>query len=507
MTTRAVIYSRVSVGKDHDEEQDNSDSIENQIAVLVTMAATNGYQLVAPAKTYFDDGLSGFKGGERPGFTQLLVDISKDKFDRILVRHLDRLERNESDATKLRVACARYGVKLQTGDGMLIDPTTASGGFTAKVFSAFGQLESDIKSERLRAHFAGAAAKGEIQAPKGTYGYDDADRSKIVPEEAARIAAAYRAVDREITVGSIVREWNDAGVPQRKGGSRWTHAHLNSILRRPRNAGIVAHNGVVLEGVVGRWETIIDADTYHRVVARLNKPERRTNHSGYTPKYLASGLAHCGTCGAVMRSNTATDKRAGTRYPALRCTSQIGKTSDGSKHSSARVVELDHLVQEEMLAAFMYGLPEEVLPPQEEHDIQGLLSAQAALSASRQEVLELRSDDLISKAEGRIRLVAIKEKSDDIDGQLEHARATSSRAHMTLDLRREVLQRGRADVNGIIMLKDGLAERFAALHIEQRRDLVSQFLDVVVNPGRGSGPEKYVITHKVVTSLNPVEEP
>jgi len=200
-----------------------------------------------------------------------------------------------------------------------------------------------------------------------------------------------------------------------------------------------------------------------------------------------------------MRANTSTDKRRGTRYASLRCTSRTGTTGDGSRHASARVSDLDALVEKEVIGAFTFGRAA-LFPQQDEYDLSGLLQAQARFSEDRSEVMELRSDDLISKAEARERLTAIKQRSEEIDQQLEDARASSSSAHMLLDLRREVMTPGVVNWESVVEFRDALSERFASLHIEKKRKLVSQLLDIQVHPGRGAG--KYSIIHKVVVSLN-----
>jgi site-specific DNA recombinase len=520
--TTAALYLRVSQAKEHDDDQSDSDSIENQRKALLRRAKKEKYDLAE--LEYVDDGKSGFKQVQRDGFRALLADMALGKFDIILVRHADRLERNDGDSSLIRVACAKYGVKWQTADGQITDPATASGAFNAKIMSAVAQLESQIKSERLLNFYEGAHSKGLVLPPKGTYGYDDADRSKVVPEEAARILAAYEAVDSGLTVGSIVRKWNEDKVPQRKGGMRWTYAHLNAILRRPRNAGLMARKGQILDGVVGQWETIVDPEMWHRVNKTLANESRKTS-PGFQPVWLSSGTARCGVCGSPMRSNTATDARRDTRYSILRCSAAV----KGERHASGRLEDyyapktektktepetetknrkpthegLEPLVRAAVLNAFMWG-GDSLLPQEKGVDVSALLAAQTALSEEKTDVMGYRRDGLLTPAEERSRLVDITERAAAVSAQLEGARARNASLHMLVDIREGLRYDGnRISIDVASELFGQLGERFDKLHIEQRRLLVDQLLEITVRPGR---KEKFVIRHKVVEMLNPLEE-
>jgi site-specific DNA recombinase len=493
-TLKAAIYARLSQAKSREQ----SDSIKNQISALTKLAENRGYEIVG---IYTDDGISAFKRIERPGFTSMLIDMSRGKFDLILARHSDRLERNDEDGAKLRVACVRYGVTWQTADGMITDPATASGGFLAKMLSAVGQLESDLKSERLLMHYSALTMSGNMQAPKGTFGYDDTDRSKVVPVEAALIKAAYLAVATEgRTVGSVVREWNDKAVPHRKGGKRWTYAHLNSILRRPRNAGFIADRAGNLierdEGgneIFGKWETIIDVETWRTVQAILDTPGRKTS-PGFQPVYLSSGIARCAVCGSAMRSNTATDKRRGTRLQILRCSS----ARKGERHASGRLDVLEPKVRQAVLMAFAFG-PANLFPDTPGVDIAALQKALDDVLEAQTRVLDHEDQGRISHAVAVMRLNKLRVQETEAREAIEKARASSSTAHMLVDLRRGMFDGTTASFDGTAALVEELGRRFDSLHIEQRRRLVQQLVEITITPGRA---HKFHLTQRVVTSLD-----
>lgn len=365
----------------------------------------------------------------------------------------------------------------------------------AKVRSAIAQYESQVKSERLRMRYEAQTARGEMLAPKGTFGYSDEHRGKLEPAEAEEIRAAYAAVDAGRTVGSIVRDWNERHIPQRKGSKKWTYAHLNSILKRARNAGLVVdRDGNLIAGVVGKWEAIVEPEVFERVQLILSDPGRKSS-PGFQPVYLSSGLARCGVCGRVMRSNTTTDARRGTRYPILRCSA----VKHGERHASARVSDLEPLVRRAVIAAFTFG-PAQLFPKEEGVNISGLQQTLRTVLERQSELLDLWREGVITKAELTAQRAKLKPEEDDIRNRIESARSTSATASMLIDLRAGVFSNGKASLSSAVDLKTELGVRFDALHIEQRRRLVSQLLEIVVHPGRNS--DKYEVRHRVVTSLN-----
>lgn len=489
MGQRAAIYARLSVSstdKDAGEEE-VSDSIESQLAALRKLAKANFYTVVGE---FVDDGISGYKGKNRPAFNRLLKTIADGDVDVVLARHSDRLERNEEEGFLIRVASARTGVLWHFGSGMTLDPSTSEGGLLAKILSAIAQFESQIKTERLKQHFAARRAQG-LDTGSRAFGYMG---SELIPEEAELIRDAYKAVDDGLTVGSIVRQWNAAKVPQRKGGKGWTYAHMNSILKRPRNAGLVVHEGHVVtddngEAIKGQWTPIVPMDQWERVQVILSDPGRRTS-PGTQPTRLTSGLALCGVCARPMYSNTVADNRSGTRYSILRC-SRIDK-SDGLRHPSARTEDVEEMAREAIVAAYLFGTID--LFSSEEVDLGSLQEALTAVLAAQNEIAVLMGQKLLKAAQAAPQLEELNEEESRLRSRIEAATAHNASAHMVIDLMKGTT------IDDKVEAKKILRDRFDALHIEQKRRIVDQLLDIRVLGGRGK--KKYVITHKLVTSLN-----
>ncbi|MCJ1706895.1 recombinase family protein [Microbacterium sp. VKM Ac-2923] len=270
---RAAIYARLSAPQVGEQSTEESDSIANQVRDLKTMAQRLGYDVV---HVFADDGISGYKGKHRPGFQRLLRAIADGEVDVILSRHQDRLERNEEEGFKIRVASVKHKVTWAFASGMTMNPSTAEGGLLAKILSPISEFESHVRAQRLLMHYEGKRISGTFQAPPGTFGYE---RENVVEWEAQLIREAYEAIDQGRTMGSIVRQWNAAAVPQRKKGKNdWSDAHIRSILQRPRHAGLMADkDGVIIDGLVGQWEPIVDVELWQRVNHVISDPKRRSS--------------------------------------------------------------------------------------------------------------------------------------------------------------------------------------------------------------------------------------
>ena len=150
-TTRAVIFARVSTTRQ---------SVESQVAALREVRERKGWE---DAGELFENGVSGRKGRKkRPGLQALITGATRRDFDVVMVFKLDRLGRSTKDVLSTIDDLREQGIELYIHDvaGEVVDTRTAMGRFFLTIAVAFGELESGIKSERIRAGLAVARAKG-----------------------------------------------------------------------------------------------------------------------------------------------------------------------------------------------------------------------------------------------------------------------------------------------------------------------------------------------------------
>ena len=77
-------------------------------------------------------------------------------------------------------------------------------------------------------------------------------------------------------------------------GAEWGYTTFRQIMTRPRNAGLIQHNGEVVPGVRLPGDPILSEHVWRRVVALYAARKRGPPPSG---RYLLTGIAVCGRPG------------------------------------------------------------------------------------------------------------------------------------------------------------------------------------------------------------------
>lgn len=147
--------------------------------------------------------------------------------------------------------------------------------------------------------------RGEVDKRR-SFGFR-ADGVTVDEAEAAIIRDHARRLLRGETQDSLITELNETGVPSVRG-AKWGYTTYRQIMTRPRNAGLIQHNGRVVEGVRLPGVPILDDDTYHRIVALYAARRRGRQPSG---RYVLTGIAVCGLCdsGLAGRPVSGTNRR------------------------------------------------------------------------------------------------------------------------------------------------------------------------------------------------------
>src|SRR5690606_18075757 len=189
-----------------------------------------------------------------------------------------------------------------TGD---IDLTTDTGRLVARILAAVAAAEVERKGARQRLANAQRAAKGVKTYGHRPFGWT-ADQSELVEEEAALLRKAADDVIAGAPLGTIAREWREAGVPTAQGGE-WKAVNIRAILLNPRMVGARVYKGdVVAEGA---FPAVLSESKYMALRAVLTAPGRHVSgHTGRTPTTLLTGIARCSVCDGAMYASPAREK-------------------------------------------------------------------------------------------------------------------------------------------------------------------------------------------------------
>lgn len=251
----------------------------------------------------------------------------------------------------------------------------------AQIGGVLGELESTIKSERVRAAKDEGARLGKFAGGPRPFGYDDDGLRLVEPE-----ASWYRELFERVTAGeglwTIARDWSERGIVNRNGRPFGTAA-LRSMVARPRAAGLRQHRGEIIG--VGEWEPVVSPEEQARSVAALaSRRNLRANTENRSVRLL-SGLIRC-ECRSKMRVQA---YRNGRRVETYRCSGIVNGGGCGRTGVVAKLVE------DEVEGRFLARLSEPetaqavALAREAETDVRALLDE---LEAPQRERSELASD-------------------------------------------------------------------------------------------------------------------
>jgi site-specific DNA recombinase len=241
-------------------------------------------------------------GGNRPvreDFDQMLDFLRVNPGTRVAAWHADRLLRNSEDTEALILQCAQGGHLIETPAGGSYDVGTANGRKRLRTDAVDAAYEVDHLTERVTAQKLEAAAAGLWLGGPVPFGWRKGPDGSLVlePAEAAAIAKATADIIDHVSLHSVTRQWNAAGLTTKRG-HEWHPTEVRPVLLRARNAGLHVHQGE-LTGVRGNWPPIVTEDQWRACRALLTDPARRST-PGNERRWLGSGLYLCGECGAGL---------------------------------------------------------------------------------------------------------------------------------------------------------------------------------------------------------------
>lgn len=453
---RAAIYARISKDSEGTEL-----GVSRQREDCRREAQRRGWEVV---EEYVDNDVSATRSKVRPEYQRMLRDIRAGHVEAVVVWAVDRLTRTPRELEDVIDLADKYGLAFANVGGT-IDLSNPEGRAMARQMGTFARLEVENQAKRLRRKFQEKAEKGE---PHGyaPYGYERVDGVNVlVPEQAEIVREAARRVLARESLRSIVADFNKREIHGPKA-QLWNSTILRQILLRPTNAGLRQYQGRIV-GPAKVDAPILSEDTFHALTALLRDASRRSNHVGPGFKYLLSGIAVCGLCGARMRRQMGRVQGGKRQPPSYQCASCFKV-----RRNQERV---DAVVRAAMIARLS------------KPDAIDLFNVENAA-----EIREL--EQRITAIDSKLAIAADQFAEDTITGE-QLKRITSK-----LRTERESLQR-RVDVsrpNPTLAAVVGVdaGGRWDALPLEARREAVELLMTVTIHPagsGRPFDPEDVVV--------------
>jgi site-specific DNA recombinase len=326
---RAAAYGRIS-----DDDLDRREGVDKQLSRSEAHIERRGWDY---AGTFRDDDVSAWSGKRRPGYEALVAEIVAGRVDTVVVRHLDRLWRDDLEAAKGRALFKQHRVLIAEYGGMEYPMWTAHGQHMARTMSGNGTFESDIKSERVREASERRAEQGRMNGvcPYGwRREYRLTSSGRVIeswevehPEEAEVVREIVRRLLAGDSLLALTNDLNDQGIrapgadynftKKARGlanpdGTRWSKTSVRKVAQRASNAGLrIFHQGQPDERrIKGNWPALVPENDWERVVDLFAAPERRRTRPASRVHLLTYGVGICGVCGGPLRMA----RRAGEPY-------------------------------------------------------------------------------------------------------------------------------------------------------------------------------------------------
>ncbi|WP_165791126.1 recombinase family protein [Cryobacterium zongtaii] len=445
MTRRAALYFRQSL--------DVQEGIDRQRTRCRALVAARGWTV---AGEYTDNDTSATKKrGETTAWATMLTDAKAGNFDIVVAVDLDRLVRTVRDLISL----TETGVKVLTVDGE-IDLTTADGEFRATMLAGIASFETRRKGERQKRANAARASLGLRSGGRRPFGFDQ-DGVTVRPIEAEAIRDGYNSLIAGVPLGGIARDWNARGLVSGQARSKaghkgeaspWSPGSVRLVLLNPRNMGKRAHLGEIVADAV--WPALVDESTWLATSAVLRDPARRSGKPN--GRYLLSGLAVCGICGATAHAGA--NARAGVR--GYRCSGSTG-------HFARKAQPVEEFVGAAIVARA--SLPE---------------ANEMLFDTERPDIADLNSE--LNMARERLVAIAV----DYADGALtaSQLRAITARLRERISgLESKLADGARVDILGPLISAPNVGAAWEAMPVAQQRTIIALLARVTLHPpGRGT---------------------
>ena len=226
LVLRVAAYCRVSTDSD-----DQMNSFFAQMQYYNDYIRENDNMILVDI--YADEGITGTSLKKRDEFKRMLKDAQNGKFDRVLVKSVQRFARNSVECIESVRALSLCGTSVYFENDR-IDTESMNSEMMLYIKSAFAQGESLSHSRRMKLSIKMKMENGTFYNATAPYGYRFENRELvIVPEEAENVRLIFRLYCSGMGANAIVEYMNRIDTD----GFDWNIGRINWMLRNERYMG------------------------------------------------------------------------------------------------------------------------------------------------------------------------------------------------------------------------------------------------------------------------------
>ncbi|MBU5445727.1 recombinase family protein [Blautia sp. MSJ-36] len=465
---RAVFYARVSTA-----EEEQLKALPKQVEECKDVIASKGWKLI---DGYVDEGKSGTKTDGRKAYKKLLVDMQQDKFEIVVVKSQDRLQRNTFDWYRFTDLLNKNKKRLFLYmDNKFYEPSEDAliTGIKAILAEEYSRDLSKKLNNANKRRIAKARAGEPVSAMGNgqTYGYKIVEGKWVIDESQREVVRKMYELYSELhSIRKVRNALNEQGYRNQKG-NLFTEEVIGRVVKNVMHKGWVILNRhhrdfeskEIIEKPEKEWviikndhEAIVSEELWDNVNAEIqshrNKGNsgRRGKRNGTTP---LSGKIFCGCCGRVLWKHmskgsykTKEGRKHGYKnYAQWYCSGKIGRgelacsdpaTVSGVKLNKYLVEMADMLLDYSTIEysknllkrrtlKWLEDLKDQLSTPTDNEAVE---KAMADLERKRGNLIDLYTDGLITKAE-------FKSKSVELDNELEKQKALLEAQEVNPDIK------------------------------------------------------------------------
>ncbi|WP_329063529.1 recombinase family protein [Amycolatopsis sp. NBC_01480] len=250
----------------------------------------------------------------RPGWERVMKRVAARACDGVVLWNTDRGWRQSPDLEDMFKLIEGFDSFTVASSHGRYDLSDYNDRYQLRQEVAHNQRNSDEASQRISRRFDVLRRKGVPHLQGRSFGFPGLDRTvpkdeaidedgmdtrepvsaALVEREQVALRAGTSAVLAGVSQVKLSEEWNAAGLRTITGGL-FSPTKVRDLLLRPRNAGLIEHEGEIVGTMPG--EPIVDPVEFERLRALYAGRTRGRRPSGH---YVGSGIATCPRCGKKL---------------------------------------------------------------------------------------------------------------------------------------------------------------------------------------------------------------
>lgn len=283
-----IIYLRKSR-----EDINKDDSLENHRTILTNLCKSKGWEYTIFEEIGNSDSLE-----QRTEINKVIDLIKSSKVKRLIVMALDRISRNNFDASYIQKLLLDYNIEVIT-PSKIYDLNSDSDFLLSSFENIIASQEYRLIKKRLAIGKQVSAERGKVTSGVPPLGYKkDKNINKVIIDEDGKMI--YRFIVEKFLTGeysthALAVEFNKRFVGNR--GKPSNNSRIYKILTNRFYLGYVKFKGQWYEG---EHKPLITLDEFKQIESLLKGKSKIKKRAGYAKTKKLSQVCKCALCGHTL---------------------------------------------------------------------------------------------------------------------------------------------------------------------------------------------------------------